>query len=40
MMKVAEDALANNSHVRNVTLMGHAPRFDKLDVDHVGLKQS
>ena len=38
MIKVAEEALANNSALINVTIMGHAPRFDKREVDPVGLK--
>ena len=38
MIKVAEDALANNTDLKKVTIMSHAPRYDTRDVDPVGLK--
>ena len=38
MLKTAENALANNTGLRKVIIMNHAPRFDTGKVDPIGLK--
>ena len=38
MLKVAEDALSNNSELKSVTIMNHAPRRDSEKVDPMGIK--
>ena len=38
MIRVAEEALTNNSSLKKVTLLNHAPRFDTPNVDPAGLK--
>ena len=40
MIKVAEEAIAKNPNLENVTIMNHAPRFDRDDVDPVKLKSN
>ena len=38
MINVAEKALTTDSSVRKVTIMNHAPRFDKANVDPLRVK--
>ena len=38
MIKVAEDSLKNNAQLKKVTILNHAPRFDKRDIDPMSLK--
>ena len=40
MLNVAENAIADNIALKNVTIMNHAPRYDTNDVDPIGLKQN
>ena len=40
MMKVAENAIADDDTLKNVTIMNHAPRYDTADVDPMGLKHN
>ena len=39
MMKIAENALAKNPALKNVTIMNHTPRYDLPNIDPLGLKQ-
>ena len=40
MIKVAEEAIGNNPNLVNVTIMNHAPRFDKRDIVPVQIKSN
>ena len=38
MIKTAEDAIAAHANVKSVLIMNHAPRFDKKEIDPLGVK--
>ena len=38
MIRSAEEALAHNPELENVTIMNHSPRYDSTEVDPMGLK--
>ena len=38
MFAVAEAALTNHPQLENVVILEHAPRFDRKDVDPLGLE--
>ena len=38
IIKVAEDSLKNNTQLKKVTILNHAPRFDQRNIDPMGLK--
>ena len=40
MINIAENALADNAELKNVTIMNHAPRYGAEDIDPLGLKHN
>ena len=38
MIKIAEDSLKNHPKLKNVTILGHTPRYDSREIDPAGLK--
>ena len=38
MIKVAENSLKNHPKLKNVTILGHTPRYDSREIDPAGLK--